>query len=342
MDQGRPLEKSPPGPWTNHIESKAISLPILQHHHKMAFRNITSRLNADVNTSSEIPMTTAVLPLQYETILGLVDLARRAPQHPLSMCIPLFTHAAFSEVQFLNLMEDKIQAQICSMDEGISTDALGTFQYFATVLNRHAQQLRDSIRALNKLAERGIPGSNVARADSRLPPSPAAGIAQRQQISDPDPDLARSLGSSSSSGGAFTEKGLFEDFELLHVRCVDLSKMCDRGITLAMGKASIEESTKAIEQSRQLKKLTILATVFIPLTFSSSLFGMNVDLLDQGSVRFWWFIILCVPITIFAYLFYLWDSQTVKKSFISIWRWSGGVRREMRARNSEKDPTLVV
>lgn len=340
MDQGRPLEKSPPGPWTRHIENKATSLPILQYHHKMAFRNTVSRLNTDVNASSEVPLSTAVLPLQYETILSLVDLARRAPQHPLSMCIPLFAHAAFSEVQFLNLVEDKIQTQIYSMDEGISSDALVTFQYFATVLNRHAQQLKDSIRALNKLAERGNPGSNMPRAESPLPPSPAAGLAQRRQMSDLDPDVARAMGS--GSGGAFTGKGLLEDFEALHVRCVDLSKMCDRGITLAMGKASIEESGKAVEQSRRLKKLTILATLFIPLTFSTSLFGMNVDLLEQGSVRFWWFIILCIPITLFAYLFYLWDSQAVKRSFISFWRWCCGVRQDIRARKNEKDPTHVV
>lgn len=100
MDQGRPLEKSPPGPWTKHIEFKAATLPILQHHRKMAFRTTTSRLDTDANASAKVQQTTAVLPLQYDSLIALVDLGRRAPQDPLSMSILLFAHAAFFEVQF--------------------------------------------------------------------------------------------------------------------------------------------------------------------------------------------------------------------------------------------------
>lgn len=89
--------------------------------------------------------------------------------------------------------------------------------------------------------------------------------------------------------------------------------MWARGITLAMGKASIEESSKAIEQSQRLKKLTLLATLFIPLGFSTSLFGMNIDLLGQTGVELWWFFVLCVPVTLFAYVFCLWDVQVLEK-----------------------------
>lgn len=102
---------------------------------------------------------------------------------------------------------------------------------------------------------------------------------------------------------AFTTKGLLEDYEQLHDRCIDMSNMCIQGITLVMNKAMIEESGKAIAQSERLNKLTLLATLFIPLSFSSSLFGMNVDLLGQSMVQFWWFFVLCIPITAFAYTF---------------------------------------
>lgn len=337
MDQGRPLEKSPPGPWTSHIESKATPLPVLQHHPKMAFRTTTNRLDPDANASSQIQQSTAILPLQYDSLVALVDLARRAPQDPLSMCIPLFVHAAFSEAQFLNLIESRIQIQINTIVEGVSTDALGTLQYFSNILTRHAQQLKDSSLVLNKLAERSNQIFGRARAESPLPPS--LGVGTRRQPS--DSDTVRNFGSSSSDG-TFTTRGVLEDYEELRIRCIELSKLCTSGINLAMNKATIEESRKAIEQSERVKKLTILATLFIPLNFSSSLFGMNVDLLGQNAVRFWWFFVLCVPITLFAYVFYLWDYQYLKRHWTRLWKGLLYARRRNIAGGSDKDPTHTV
>ncbi|KAG9250044.1 uncharacterized protein F5Z01DRAFT_667467 [Emericellopsis atlantica] len=324
MDQGRPLEKSPTGPWTSHIASNATPLPIIQHHHKMAFRTTSNRLDPDANAAAEVQQSTAILPLQYYSLAALVDLARRAPQDPLSMCIPLFAHAAFSEVQFLNLMESKTQIQINLVAEAVPADALATFQYFANILNRHAQQLKNSIRAICKLAERSSQGS------SPIPRSAASSDTQ-----------TKSTGPS-SSGGTFTAKGLLEDYEQLHARCIYLSKMCTRGITLAMNKAMIEESSKAIEQSKRLKRLTVLATLFIPLSFSSSLFGMNIDLLGQSTVRFWWFFVLCIPIMLFSYVLYLWDLEVLRRSCITFWRQCRGIRTRETAGRSEKDLSYVV
>lgn len=317
MDQGRPLEKSPPGPWTSHLKSKATALPVLQHHHKMAFRTTTNRLDPDQNASAEVQQGAAVLPLQYDSLMALVDLARRAPHDPASMCIPLFAHSAFSEVQFLNLVESRIHIQMTNIAEGArDDDALGTLQYFSNILIRHAQQLGESTRALSRLMERSSNKRPSAMSES-----------------------SRTLetNSTSSSSGAFTPHGLLQDYEQLQVRCLDLSKMCSRGMTLAMNKATIEESRRAIEQSDRLKRLTLLATFFIPLSFSSSLFGMNVDVLGQSEVRLWWFFVLCIPITLCAYIVYLWDFRALRRFWTGLWKECCGVRRGMMRVRDEKD-----
>ncbi|KAI9645983.1 hypothetical protein NHQ30_005421 [Ciborinia camelliae] len=161
-------------------------------------------------------------------------------------------------------------------------DALGAFQYFFNILNRHAQQLKDSTRALCKLAEQSSQG-NKSEVEDLMPKSallPGLGMGTRHRTS--ETESIKNL-ESSSSYGAFTTKGLLEDYEQLYIRCINLSKMCARGTTLAMNKPTIEESRKAIQQSERLKKLTMLATLFIPLNFSSSLFGMNIDILGQGT-----------------------------------------------------------
>lgn len=342
MDQGRPLERSPPGPWTSHIESKATPLPVLQHHPKMAFRTTTNRLDPDANASAEVYQSTAILPLQYDSLIALVDLARLAPQDPLSMCIPLFAHAAFSEVQFLNLVECRIHTRISAIVEGVPADALETLQYFSSILIRHAQQLKDSSRALCKLAERSRQGLGGAIAQTPIPNRTmprGLRIGTRRHTS--EIETVRNA-RCSSSNGAFTANDLLEDYEQLHVRCIDLSKTCTRGITLAMNKATIEESRKAIEQSERLKKLTLLATLFIPLTFCSSLLGMNVDLLGQNAVRFWWFFVLCVPITLFAYIFYLWDFRVLRRCWVRCWKRHPGIRRHLTAGRSKKGVGHIV
>ncbi|KAK2600213.1 hypothetical protein QQS21_005009 [Conoideocrella luteorostrata] len=341
MDQGRPLEKSPPGPWTCHMESKATPLPVLQHHPKMAFRTTNNRLDPDANASAEVQQSGVILPLQYDSLIALVDLARRAPQEPLSMCIPLFAHAAFSEVQFLNLIESTVQTQVDAIVKGVLTDTLGTLQYFSNILNRHAQQLQDSTVALCKLAERKYHLLNENKVEP-LPPKSAgptaSGIGRGLKASGIKADQKFGSG---GSDGSFTAKGLLDDYEQLYARCINLSKLCTRSMTLAMNKATIEESRKAIEQSERLKKLTLLASFFIPLSFSSSLFSMNIDLLEQR-VKFWWFLVWCIPITLLAYILYLWDFPAIRRFCVRFWKRCDGFRRNRAFRSGEKDPGYVV
>lgn len=340
MDQGRPLEKSPAGPWTSHVESQATALPIIQHHHKMAFRTTTNRLDSNACSSIEVQQSTAILPLQYDSLLGLVDLSRRAAQDPLSMCIPLFAHAAFSEVQFLNLMESRIRMQIDAIADGVSADALRTFQYFSTILDRHARQLTESTRAFCKLMDQSNQESDGVRAESPMPRSAVPqSIGVRRQT--PETEARRNIGSSNPAN-AFTAKALWEDFEQLHDRCIELSRTCTQGINLAMNNAAIEESRKAIEQSERVKKLTLLATFFIPLTFSTSLFGMNVDLLGQEGVQFWWFFVLCVPITLSAYILYVWDFQLLKRYWGRFWKGLRCVERNKTVERSRKNANYIV
>nr|POE88365.1 hypothetical protein CFP56_11594 [Quercus suber] len=318
MDQGRPLETSPPGPWTGHVESKVTALPVLQKHPKMAFRTTTNRLEMVGNAAAPIQQSATILPLQYDSLIALVGLAHRAPRDPLSVSIPLFAQAAFSEAQFLNLMESKIQMQIKAVANGIPADALGAFQYFSNILDRHVRHLKDGAHALHNLMKRDnhdVTGNGSEALDL----GPQTDMSNIPTNSRP-PHAGPKISLSDSHGGSFTAKGLLTDYEDLHVRCTELSKMCTRGITLAMNKASIDESRKGIEQSERVKRLTVLATFFIPLNFCSSLFGMNLDILGQSSVAIWWFIILCIPTTLLAYMLYLWDWQAIKRFWARVYK----------------------
>ncbi|KAJ5715178.1 uncharacterized protein N7483_012359 [Penicillium malachiteum] len=339
MDHGRSLEESPPGPWTSHIEAKARPLPVIQHHPKMAFRTTTNRLKTEANTTAESLQSTTLLPLQYDSLMALVDLAPRAPQDPLTMCIPLFAHAAFSEVQFLNLMESRIHIQLDLIVADHLADALGKLQDFTNILNRHTQHLKDSAHALRKLVEQSRQGSSFADSDTL---STKLDVPSCHSPWLP-PDMDR-LGEFSLPifDGTFTPMGIMEDYDKLCIRCTELSGMCTQGISLAMNKATIEESRKAIEQSGRLKRLTLLATLFIPVSFSSSLMGMNIDLLGQNTVKFWWFFVLCVPITLMAYGFYLWDFQFLKCCWESFWKGYEGTTRNLKFGRYKKNSECIA
>ena len=282
------------------------------------------------------------MPLQYDSLLALVGLTRKAHEDPLCVCIPLFAHAAFSEVQFLNLIESRIQSQIDLIVEGLPTDALGTLQYFSNILNRHSQQLKDSTRALSKLAERNRQRLNQIQVDSPLERlqkgADQQGLSRggRSQCSETEPVRNRV---SSTPNNAFTSEDLLEDYHHLQVRCMDLSKLCAHGIDLAMNKATIDESRKAIEQSERVKKLTVLATFFIPLSFSSGLLSMNIDLLEN-KVQAWWFLVICVPMTLFAYMVYLWDFQSLMAYWVMVWDWVCSI--DIKNRRGKRVSTDIV
>ena len=64
---------------------------------------------------------------------------------------------------------------------------------------------------------------------------------------------------------------------------------------------SIKQSQQSLEQNRRVKLVTQLAFVFIPLSFVTSVFGMNLDILSSGSAKAW-MVVVGVAITYAAVL----------------------------------------
>ncbi|EPE35620.1 Magnesium transport protein CorA, transmembrane region [Glarea lozoyensis ATCC 20868] len=81
---------------------------------------------------------------------------------------------------------------------------------------------------------------------------------------------------------------------------------------------AIDESRKSIEQAVSVKRLTQLAFFFIPLSFVTSLFGMNVDEFgsDKG-IKLWMFFVTSITLT--AVVLLIWGFVSGKLE--SVW-WS--------------------
>jgi len=83
-----------------------------------------------------------------------------------------------------------------------------------------------------------------------------------------------------------------------------------------MNRASLEESRRAIEQAEKVKRLTLLAFFFVPLSFTASIFGMNFKEFGQGHLSIYIFGIVVGPVFGLSAVVGFWDSFSIwLKSF---------------------------
>jgi hypothetical protein len=105
-------------------------------------------------------------------------------------------------------------------------------------------------------------------------------------------------------------KDLKKDLDYLLARIEILSNRCNRITDTLLSTMSILESQKSIEQSQQVNKLTRLAFVYIPLSFISSVFGMNVKEI-QTNPPMWVFLGTALGFTFLSVCLVSW--QNIKK-----------------------------
>ena len=81
-----------------------------------------------------------------------------------------------------------------------------------------------------------------------------------------------------------------------------LCSLVQERIHIETGLSSIRESQKSIEEAVSVKRLTQLAFIFIPLTYTSSLFGMNIKEMNGGGPKLWIFLFVSVCISVITLL----------------------------------------
>lgn len=81
---------------------------------------------------------------------------------------------------------------------------------------------------------------------------------------------------------------------------------------------AVAESREAIDQAKRMGKLTFLAFIFVPLSFTTSFFGMNVKELDAKKVSIWMWLVVSVPIlglALSSYKIQFWKKLLLRKPF---------------------------
>lgn len=65
------------------------------------------------------------------------------------------------------------------------------------------------------------------------------------------------------------------DFKHLQDRAEKLSVACSEGIDAMISASVISENKEAVQSAESVQKLTVLASLYIPLSFACGFFGMN-------------------------------------------------------------------
>jgi Mg2+ and Co2+ transporter CorA len=101
---------------------------------------------------------------------------------------------------------------------------------------------------------------------------------------------------------------LLTDFQNLLSRAEQLSARCQSGMSICMNSAAIAESQRAIAQAMSVEQLTRLAFFYVPLSFTSSFFGMNLLYFGTGNIKLWVWFEASFPLVLASYLVLAWLS----------------------------------
>ena len=114
-------------------------------------------------------------------------------------------------------------------------------------------------------------------------------------------------------------KQLEKTFEVLLQQAKQLLTRYRDAMNVLMNRATMAEANKSLAQAREVAKLTKLAFVYIPLSFTASFFGMNLTPLNGGGggsngdgtdyLSLWYYFVVSLPVFFVSLIFMKWDFR---------------------------------
>lgn len=90
---------------------------------------------------------------------------------------------------------------------------------------------------------------------------------------------------------------IYPDFRRVLAAVNELQERVDRLTTIVTSEIGIEDSRRGLEENHNMARITWLATIFVPLSFISSMYSMNEDIVALRAT-YGWFFATAVPFTL--------------------------------------------
>lgn len=257
-------------------------LPIVQYRPRCALKSRSIYETTAGPKKGSNTQSLAVFPEGYGRGLDW-SLAKSDGFHVLS---DVFRLAAFSQKQLLNVMKEKIVAETNAPSLSNENPTLANLLYFRDILQDQLSNASYMLQLTN--------GQNKILPDNRRP------------------SISTSAYQRSVADHAVAEvHSLFQD---LHSQAQSLQEKCTQGMTVISNNSMLAESQRAIQQAKLVTKLTLVAFVYLPFTFTAGFFGMNFKELGTGTIPLWIFFAASFPLMIVTMAFFALDAQMIKRS----------------------------
>jgi CorA-like Mg2+ transporter protein len=278
LDTGRDLTRGPEGPWLEPADRDATwpstsFYPTIQNQPQISLKPHRTVVPQSERPGSRFAQSASLLPLDYGKLLDPALMA----SDPFYAMNDLFKFVAYSEIQFLNMIEAKVAEETGHLSLAKQSQ-LSNLLNSHDVLESHARRLRSNIETIKF---RGSPDWPKATDTALLRKAEAAA------------------------------QSLLRDYEHLLSRTESLSARCQRGMNVMMNKAVITESKRAVSQAQEVTKLTRLAFIYIPLSFTASFFGMNLKPIESGTYGLWLWVVVSVLAMVFSLCALVWDASEI-------------------------------
>ena len=223
----------------------------------------------------------------------------------------VFWFVASSYRQYLNMLEKKDAERtstslIGSQSEGANADPEAwdstNLRFDRSVLEKHVVHLRQIVQTIQ------YQGCEAHSSDKHGWP--------------------RARESAQAEVALEAAKQLERTFQLLLQQAEQILTRYRDGMNVLMNRATMAEANKSLIQAKEVAKLTKLAFVYIPLSFTASFFGMNVTPLnpaglsdDEEEVQLWVWFVVSAPVLVISLILMRWDFSEIWRGFVHLF-WS--------------------
>lgn len=189
----------------------------------------------------------------------------------------VFSFAASSEWQFLNVLETQLNDESQNLSAQIAHVSVANIRYAKALLDEHVVRLEDTTRMIRDYGD-----SKWPRAASLRLEEDAISIVRE------------------------SHDYLTKDYEYLLMRARRLSERCVETIDIISNDALLQEAQKSLQQGQRGQRLMFLASFYLPLSLTTSFFGMNFVELGQGKLSIWLAFVTCLPVLLISTMIHYW------------------------------------
>ena len=319
LDTGRPLSRHVPGPWATssgrarQAPYQSCSFyPTIQVKPSVALQPQKYMLEPPLQEQHDLSQSASILYVKYGKTLE----PNTTSNDPFYALNEVFWFVASSYRQYLNMLEKKDAIRTKTSLRGDQTvqenpkpqewDSTN-IRYDRAILEGHIVSLQGIIHTIR---HRGV-----------VPPNPTDKHAWPRARDRDQADRALDAA-----------KQLEKTFETLLQQAEQLLTRYRDGMNVLMNRASMAEANKSLAQAKEVAKLTRLAFVYIPLSFTASFFGMNLSPLNttsstgggRGELQLWVWFVVSSPVLLFSLMLMKWDIREMLNWCKGICLWAFG------------------